>query len=82
MPDERIAEINIVHISTIQEPMRSTVEETIAEMQPKDRQGYQGYVKITYVTASPRKVGSIEPIRGTPMEYYRAMMGGMNFAVF
>jgi predicted transcriptional regulator len=82
VPDERIAEINFVHISTIQEPMRSSVERAIAAMLSADRQGYQGYVKTTYVTASPRKVGSIEPIAGTPIECYRAMMKGMDFAAF
>lgn len=70
MVEEKIYEVKIVSIDHINEQAQKEVIGKVAQMAPKDRIGYKGFVKVTYVTASPPKIKSIEPIIGTINDYF------------
>lgn len=80
---EKIFEIKVVDQKHISPEARAEVIKKVARAPPEFRNKFKGFVKVTYVTASPPRVSNIEPISGTPSEYYEEVeteVGG--FGVF
>ena len=50
-----------------------SIRRMIYEQVRKDRNKYsnfKGFVKVTYITASPKSIKSVEPINGTVKDYF------------
>lgn len=66
---EKIYEIRIVKVDNMPPQTR---REIIRQVNTKSEHfDYQGYAKITYITASPKSIKSIEPIEGTAIDYFK-----------
>ena len=63
--EEKIFEIRINHISNMPEKAKMEVIRKAATMGPK----FHGFAKVTYVTASPKRIHSIEPIMGNTRDF-------------
>jgi hypothetical protein len=70
MSDEKIFEIRIAKVATMPKPIQTRVVKEVSKMGEK-KVNYKGYAKITYVTSSPRRIKSIEPIEGTSINYFK-----------
>jgi len=64
MIDEKIFEVRINHISNMNQSAKMEVIRKARGMTD-----FKGFAKITYVTASPKRISSIDPISGTVMDY-------------
>jgi len=80
---EKIFEIRIVNIENIQEHAREEVIMDVAKKPESFRKNFKGFAKVTYVTASPPRIKSIEPIEGTIVDYFKSVQReGVNTSVF
>ena len=67
----KIFEIRIASIENMSEGAKRKVISEVSKKSKDFKNNFQGFAKITYVTASPKKIDSIEPIEGTIVEYFR-----------
>ncbi|MBS3135323.1 hypothetical protein J4401_00005 [Candidatus Woesearchaeota archaeon] len=70
---EKIFEIRIVDTSKISSEAREEVTKQVMK-EPEKFKDFRGFAKITYVTASPPRIKSIEPINGSINEYFKKEM--------
>ena len=70
---EKIEEIRIVNISCLSPQVRAEVEDQVAKKDTSFKVAFKGYAKMTYVTASPRRIKSIEPIKGSFSDYFKTI---------
>ncbi len=77
---EKIFEIRIVNIYNMSEMVRSNIIKEVAQKSDSFRSNFQGFAKVTYVTASPPRISKIEPIEGTIVEQFEAIEE--DFSVF
>lgn len=72
--NEKIFEERIVHITQIEnERARKDVMKRAYAKGAEYFKNWKRYVKVTYVTASPPKIKSIEPIEGTIKEFIQSV---------
>ena len=64
MADEKIFEVRINHISNMPEKAKREVIRKATAMND-----FQGFAQVTYVTASPKRIHSIEPISGNTRDF-------------
>jgi hypothetical protein len=64
MEEPRIFEVRINHISNMNQNAKMEVIRKARGMN-----NFKGFAKITYVTASPKRISSIDPIDGTVIDY-------------
>ena len=76
---EKIFEIRIVNVKNISPSARDEVIQEVAK-RPLEFKNYQGFAKVTYVTASPPRIAKIEPIEGSIIEQFHSI--GEDFSVF
>lgn len=80
---EEIFEVKIVNINQIPPQAQEDVTKQVAKRPIEFRNNFRGFAKIVYVTASPKRITSIEPIEGTIVDYFKSIKtDGINFAVF
>ena len=83
MADEKIFEVKISDISNMSEGARKEVIRQVSQKSPSFKKNFRGFAKITYVTASPKRIKSIEPIEGTIVDYFkRREQEGISIPVF
>ena len=61
----KISEIRIRHISNMSEKVRMEVMKMASPM----GSDFRGFVKVTYVTESPKRIHTIEPIKGSARNF-------------
>jgi len=66
---ETIFEERIVHVNSMPQQAKDEIMKQVS-MKPESFK-WEGYAKITYVTASPPKIRSIEPIEGDVSGYFK-----------
>jgi len=79
---ERVFEVKIVDVAQMPTHTQNDVARQVAAMTPDRRAKYCGFVKVTYVTASPPRIRSVEPIAGDAAEYYEQSMTNADINVF
>lgn len=79
---ERVFEVKIVDVAKMPAHTQTDVARQVAAMSPEKRSRYCGFVKVTYVTASPPRIKSVEPIEGDAAAYYQASMADVDINVF
>ena len=72
MINEKIFEVRIVSVDSMPEQARADIVTQVAKKTKEFRDKYRGFAKVTYVTASPKKIGSVEPIEGTIVQYFKS----------
>jgi len=70
MAKEKIFEIKIVSIANMPEVVKKDIIRQVSQKESGFQKNYKGFAKITYVTASPKSIQSIEPIQGTIIDYF------------
>lgn len=69
---EEIYEIKIIDINNIDnENAKRDIIRQVSQKSQEFRKNFRGFAKITYVTASPKRIKSIEPIEGTIIDYFK-----------
>lgn len=82
MPD-KIFEIRIVNVEHMPEQTKEAIGKDVANRSIEFRNSYKGFAKVTYVTASPPRIVSVEPIIGTVVEQIKSIEAeGVDFSVF
>jgi hypothetical protein len=83
MVGEKVFEVSIRRVSDFPDAVRKMVYAEVAKDKGKFS-NFKGFAKITYVTASPKAIRSIEPINGTVTEYFEAYQkdNNVDFNVF
>ena len=80
---DKIFEIKIASIANMSDGARREVIRMVSQKSSEFQKNFQGFAKITYVTASPKKIQSIEPIEGTIVDYFRvSQREGVNIPTF
>ena len=79
---EKEFEVRIISVEHISEMAKEQVSRQVAQMKPEQRKNYMGFVKITYVTASPPRIKDIVPIEGTINDYFNSIGIKGSTAVF
>lgn len=80
MPTEEIYEILVRLVKELSPQAREEVEQ---KLQTKDKEflsRYKGYASITYVTASPARVKSVDPIEGEFRDLFAKIMAAHHTA--
>jgi hypothetical protein len=80
---DKIFEIKISSIANMSDGARKDVIKKVSQKSSDFQKNFMGFAKITYVTASPKHIQSIEPIEGTIVDYFRASQKeGVNIPTF
>ncbi len=80
---EQIFEIRIVHKNNMPENVRKKIIGDVARRSATFKKNFKGFGKITYVTASPKKIFSVEAIEGTIIDYFQSTeQEGVNIPTF
>ena len=80
---EKIFEIRIVNVEQMPPQTQQVIEAEVAKKPIDFRENYRGFAKVTYVTASPPRIVSVEPIVGTVIEYIKSIEAeGVDFSIF
>jgi hypothetical protein len=66
---DNVYEIRIVEVSRMPARAKADIMRQVSEREEGFK--FQGFAKVTYVTASPTRVASIEPIEGTIVDYFK-----------
>ncbi len=77
---EKIFEIRIVNIDNMPRIAREKIIKEVARKPNSFKENFKGFAKVTYVTASPPRISSVEPIEGTIVGQFEAI--GEDFSVF
>jgi hypothetical protein len=80
-PKEKVFEIKVVNVATMPIHTQVQINKEVAAMPPEAQKNWKGFVKVTYITASPPSISKIEPYMGTVIDYYRKEMGGADFSI-
>ena len=74
MPAEQssVEEINVIHVGDISIVERAKVE---AKAKEREMKNFIGYAEVHMVSTSPMRVEDIEPIEGTPAEWFKKKNG-------
>ena len=79
---DKVFEIRIVNVEQMPPQAKEAVEAQVAK-KPEEFKDYRGFAKITYVTASPPRIVSVEPIVGSVVDYIKSIEAeGVDFSVF
>lgn len=69
---ENIFEIRFVDHRNMPEEARREIVRQVSKKPEEFRKKWKGYAKVVYVTASPPKIKTIEPVEGeSPAECFR-----------
>ena len=80
---DQIFEIKIVHKNNMPENVRKKIITDVAGRPATFQKKFKGFAKITYVTASPKKIFSVEAIEGTIIDYFKSTeQEGVNIPTF
>lgn len=66
-----IEEISVIHISEMSKIAREEVEKIVGKKSREFQGNFRGFAVIRMVSSSPMRVGGIEPIEGTDVDWYR-----------
>ena len=77
---EKIFEIRIVNVNNMSASAREEIRREVARKPPAFKEKFEGFAKVTYVTASPPRIAKIEPIMGSIIEEFKSIGG--DFSVF
>ena len=80
--EEKIYEIKIVNINDISQQIRNRMINEVAMQSKTFRDAFKGFAKITFVSASPIRIKSIEPIQGTPNDFFDEIKQGVTIPSF
>lgn len=69
---EKIFEIRVVSMDNMPRSTRDYIISEVSKKPKKFIDKFKGFAKITYVTASPKRIASIEPIEGTIIDYFNS----------
>jgi len=67
----QLVEIRIKSVSELSEEAKREVQLKLEKLPAEFN--FRGYAQVRYVAASPIHVGSVDPIEGTPTNFYRKM---------
>ena len=80
---EQIFEIRIVHKDNMPESVRRKIITDVAGRPAEFQKDFKGFAKVTYVTASPKKISSVEAITGTIIDQFKENKPqGVNIPIF
>ena len=65
-----IHEIKITHMDTMPSNVQDEIVKKVTAQSETFKKNFRGFIKIVYVTSSPKRVESIEPIDGTIQDYF------------
>lgn len=68
---DKIFEVRIVHKDNMPEQTRKQIVSDVAKKPQEFQRNFKGFAKVTYVTASPKRIAQIEPIEGTIIDYFK-----------
>jgi len=68
---EKIFEVKIVHKDNMPEQVRRQIIADASKKGEDFQKKFKGFAKVTYVTASPKRIASVQPIEGTIIDYFR-----------
>ena len=71
---EKLFEVRVVNLKDMSEHCRAVVNEQVSKWTFEERRKYSGFAKITYVTSSPMRIKSVEPIKGSIATYFNKQM--------
>ncbi|MCK5177348.1 MAG: hypothetical protein KAQ92_06485 [Candidatus Aenigmarchaeota archaeon] len=72
---EQIYEIKYTHISNIPIETQQDVRNEVSKKPASFKDNWKSICKIVYVTASPIRIKSIEPVEGTASECFQREVG-------
>ena len=80
---EKIFEVKIVHKDNMPEQVRRKIVADASKKGEDFQKKFKGFAKVTYVTASPKRIDSVQPIEGTIIDYFRTnKRAGVNIPTF
>jgi hypothetical protein len=79
---EKIYKIKIVNINDMPHQIRNNVINKVATQPKSFRDEFIGFAKITFVSASPIRIKSIEPIKGNPETFFNSIKQGVTIPSF
>ena len=80
---EQIFEIKIVHKNNMPKNVRKKIISDVARRPESFQKNFKGFAKVIYVTASPKKISSVEAIEGTIIDYFESTKEeGVNIPTF
>ncbi len=79
---EKIYKIKIMNINDMPCQMRNNVINQVATKSKSFRDEFMGFAKITFVSASPIRIRSIEPIKGNPRTFFSSIKQGVTIPEF
>ena len=69
---EEIFEVRIVEVGKmVNQFAQKQIRDKVSQKGMEFARNWKGYAKVVYATASPPKIVEIEPIEGTPVDYYK-----------
>jgi len=80
--EEKTFKIKVVKAETMSHIVQAKIAKQVQGMSEDFIKKYCGFVKVTYITASPARMKTVEPIEGTVTDYFREIEQGLNVPVF
>lgn len=74
---EKVYKIKIVNVNEISQQMRNDVFNQVAKQPKSFRDNFKGFAKMTFVSASPIRFKSIEPIAGNSETFFNSIKEGV-----
>lgn len=79
---EKVYKIKIVNVNDMPRQIRNKVINQVAERPKSFRDEFIGFAKITFVSASPIRIKSIEPIKGNSETFFNSIKQGVTIPSF